>query len=336
MARLSDLVREQSVMKARNGAASPGDRDPPAADYGSAQRWSAAARQQVRLVGEAVRSHVSPRLEAFPDLARQVVQELQGGDEYVRWALQGHTEEYLVDNALHVAVFGVKVGIGLGYSSDELERLALAGFLHDIGMWTLSDSLIEKAGPLTEEEKVALRAHPERGRRILAGLGNSYEWISTITAQEHERWDGSGYPCRLKGPQIAEQAQIIGVADVFDALTTARPYRKNIAPHQALRELLVHAKPTFSHRVLKSLGDQVTLYPVGTAVRLNTGEIGTVSRINPRYPLRPILAIKRDGGAGINGIGTELDLAQATSRYIVEVLQAAGGAEEKRKYATDN
>jgi HD-GYP domain-containing protein (c-di-GMP phosphodiesterase class II) len=251
-----------------------------------------------------------------------LVQGLHQSDEYVRWALKGQTDDYLVDNALHVAVLGVKVGIGLHYSDEELERLASAGLLHDVGMWTLPVGLIEKAGSLSEEERVALRAHPERGRRILAGLGSSCEWLSTIGAQEHERWDGSGYPCRLKGTQIAEQAQIIGVADVFDALITARPYRKNIAPHQALRELLVHEKAAFSHRVLKALGDQVTLYPVGTAVRLNTGEIGTVARVNPRYPLRPILAVPRDERSGRSGETSELDLARATSTHIVEVMQA--------------
>lgn len=323
MARLSDLVREQSFEPRSDGeSTSRSEEAADAAERESAERWYAAARQEVRRVGEAVRSNASPRFEAFADLAKQLVQELHQSDEYVRWALKGQTDDYLVDNALHVAVLSVKIGIGLHYPDKELERLALAGLLHDIGMWTLPASLIGKAGSLTEEERVALRAHPERGRRILAGLGSSCEWLSTISAQEHERWDGSGYPCRLKGAQIAEQAQIIGVADVLDALITARPYRKNMAPHQALRELLVHAKATFSHRVLKALGDQVTLYPVGTTVRLNTGEIGTVSRVNPLSPLRPILMIPGDGRAGLNGEASELDLSQAISMHIVEVLQA--------------
>lgn len=323
MARLSDLVREPSFGPRGGGEAeSRSDAAVGVVERESAQRWYATTRQEVRRVGEAVRSNARPRLETFPDLARQLVQELHQSDECVRWALKGQTDDYLTDNALHVAVFSVKVGIGLQYSNEELERLALAGLLHDIGMWTLPASLIEKSGSLTEEERVALRAHPERGRRILADLGSSCEWLSTISAQEHERWDGSGYPCRLKGTQIAEQAQIVGVADVFDALITARPYRKNMAPHQALRELLVHAKATFSHRVLKALGDQVTLYPVGTAVRLNTGEIGTVSRVNPRYPLRPVLVIPKDGRSGASEEASELDLAQAASMHIVEVLQA--------------
>lgn len=318
MARLSDLVREQSFKSQAGGEAmSRSEAVVRASECASPQRWYTAARREVQRVGEAVRVNERLRTEGVADLAKQLVQALQQDDEYVRWALKGQTDDYLVDNALHVAVVGVKIGIGLHYSDEELTRLAMAALLHDIGMWTLPASLIAKAGPLTEEERDALRSHPERGRRVFANLGSSHESLSTISAQEHERWDGSGYPCRLRGAQIAEQAQIIGAADVFDAMITERPYRKRIAPHQALRELLVHGKAAFSHRVLKTLADQITLYPVGTGVRLNTGEIGTVSKVNPRYPLRPILAISKPSGEA-----SEMDLSQATSTHIVEVLQS--------------
>lgn len=322
MARLSDLVREQTS-SARGGDETPLRDDQAAAsvEEGRAARWYAAARREVRGAGDAIRLHEPPRIEVYGELAQQLVSALRQGDEFVRWALQGRTEDYLVDNAVHVAVLSVKIGIGLQYSDKELERLAVAALLHDLGMWTLPAALIEKPGMLTDEERVAVRSHPERGRRALAGLGMFGEWLSTVSAQEHERWDGSGYPCRLNGSQIAEPAQIIGVADVFDALITARPYRKRITPHQAIRELMVHAKTMFPHRVLKSLGDQITLYPVGTAVRLNTGEVGTVSKVNPRYPLRPSLAVTGDGSSGTSKARKELDLAQAISIHIAEVLQ---------------
>ena len=243
------------------------------------------------------------------------MQLLNHSDELVGWALSGQTEDYVVDNALHVAVLAAKVGMGLKYSQDELERLVLAGLLHDLGMWTLPVSLIEKRETLSEEERDLLRTHPERGRRILASQGGVFEWVSTISAQEHERWDGSGYPCRLKDKQIAEPAQIIGMVDTVDAMVTMRPYRQRLTPHQVVRELLLHAKATFSLRVLKGLGDQITLYPIGTHVRLNTGESGTVTRINSRYPLRPVVTISKVGEA------SDVDLSRGLSTHIVEVLQ---------------
>lgn len=326
MARLSDLVREQPAEPFRQGAAEQSHARIARGGRDSACKWYAMAKEELSRVRDAIRANVSPQLDRCHELAGALVRELHQSDECVQCALHGQTDDYMVGNAVHVAVIGVKIGVGLHYTREDLEGVALAGMLHDVGMWTLPASLIEKAGTLTTEEQVAVRAHPERGRRILAGLGESYAGLSSITAQEHERWDGSGYPCRLKGTQITEQAQIIGLADVFDALITARPYKKNIAPHHALRELLVHGKQTFSHRVLKALGDQVTLYPIGTAVRLNTGEIGTVSRVNPRYPLRPTIMVSHDGGMGRDGHGSELDLGRQASVYIVEVLQAADAA----------
>jgi HD-GYP domain-containing protein (c-di-GMP phosphodiesterase class II) len=105
------------------------------------------------------------------------------------------------------------------------------------------------------------------------------------------------------------------MVDTVDAMVTMRPYRKHLTPHQVVRELLLHAKATFSLRVLKGLGDQITLYPIGTHVRLNTGEIGTVTRVNSRYPLRPVVTISKAGEA------SDVDLSRGLSTHIVEVLQ---------------
>jgi HD-GYP domain-containing protein (c-di-GMP phosphodiesterase class II) len=322
VARLSDLVRGPSLRPPSDGdSAQP--INPTGADNGSesARRWYAEARQELRRIRDGIRGHLDPPLTVCEDLARSLAQEIQDSDECLRLALRGHTDDYSVDNALHVAVLSATLGAGMRYSRQDVAQLALTGLLHDVGMWTLPAALHDKAGRLTAEELDAVRAHPERGRRILAGLGGVYGWVSGIVAQEHERWDGSGYPCRLKGADIAEQAQIIGLADVFDALVTARPYKKAIAPHQALRELLVHGKQAFSHAVLRVLGDYVTLYPVGTDVRLNTGEIGRVVKVNPRYPLRPRLEIPGEGRAGTPGRRGELDLSVTASVHIVEVLQ---------------
>lgn len=278
--------------------------------------WCVATRQELGKIREAVRSSKNPPLTGCIGLAGQLVRLLDQNDDPVKWALDGQTEDYVLDNALHVAILGVKVGMGLQYSRQDLERLALAGLLHDIGMWTLPAGLVEKSDALSEEERDILRTHPERGRRILAGQGGVFEWVSTIGVQEHERSDGSGYPCRLKDRQIAEPAQIIGMVDTLDAMVTVRPYRNRLTPHQGVRELLLHAKTRFSLRVLKGLGDHITLYPIGTDVRLNTGQIGTVTKVNSRYPLRPVVTISRLGET------SETDLSRGLSTHIVEILQA--------------
>ncbi len=313
MARLSDLIREQAPDSQSGGALSSKERS---SLQNIDRSWCASTRQQLWKIREAVRSSKSPQLTGCIDLAGQLVQLLEHSDELVRWALDGQTEDYLIENALHVAVLGAKVGMGLHYSQQDLERLVLAGLLHDIGMWALPVAIVEKREALSEEERDILRTHPERGRRILSDQGGIFEWVSTISAQEHERLDGSGYPCRLKDRQIAEPAQIIGMVDTLDATVTMRPYRKRVTPHQGVRDLLLHAKTTFSLRVLKELGDQITLYPIGTDVRLNTGGIGTVTKVNSRYPLRPVVTISKLGET------SDVDLSRGLSTQIVEVLQA--------------
>lgn len=312
MARLSDLIRERARDSQNGGALSP---ELGSSSLNADRAWCVSTRQELRRIREAVRSSKTPQFTGCSELARQLVQLLNLSDELVRWALNGQTEDYVLDNGLHVAVLGAKVGMGLQYSEQNLERLVLAGLLHDIGMWTLPESLAEKREALPDEERDLVRTHPERGRRILASQGSVLEWVSTIIAQEHERCDGSGYPCRLKGRQIAEAAQIIGMVDTLDAMVTLRPYRKRLTPHQGVRELLLHAKTMFSLPVLKALGDQITLYPIGTDVRLNTGENGTVTKVNSRYPLRPLVVIAKPGES------SEVDLSRATSTHIVEAIQ---------------
>ncbi len=312
MARLSDLIRERTPDWQKGGEALPSKMGSPSLH--TDRSWCVSARQELSKIRETLRSRRSPQLTGCTELAGQLVQLLNHGDELVRWALDGQTEDYVLDNALHVAVLGAKVGMGLQYVQQDLERLALAALLHDIGMWILPESLVQKKDTLSEEERDILRTHPERGRRILVDQGGVFEWVSTISAQEHERWDGSGYPCRLREKQIAEPAQIIGIVDTLDAMVTTRPYRKRLTPHQGVRELLLHAKTTFSLRVLKGLGDQITLYPVGTELRLNTGETGTVTKVNSRYPLRPIVTFLKFGEA------QNVDLSNIPSTHIVEVL----------------
>jgi HD-GYP domain-containing protein (c-di-GMP phosphodiesterase class II) len=312
VARLSDLIREQ--------ASHPqGSRTLPhqaaASSFQADGSWITSTRKEIIRIKEAICSNKIPDVKSCAIHAEQIVQLLQHSEDLVGWALNGQTDNYLVDNALHVAALATRVGIGLHYREQDLERLALAGLLHDVGMWTVPELLVAKRGVLSEEERDVIRTHPERGRRILTGQGNVFEWIASISAQEHERWDGSGYPCRLKGKQIEEAAQIIGIVDTLDAMVTTRPYRNSISPHQAMRELLLHGKTTFSLPVLKAMGNQITLYPIGTVVRLNTGETVTVTKTNSRYPLRPVVTLTKFGEA------SELDLSQGISRHIVEVLQ---------------
>jgi uncharacterized protein YwbE len=281
--------------------------------------WYHEAEEALGEIATAVEKHRSISLERLETLAGGVVSSLQDNDELVVEALAGPSGSPLITNLTNVAILGTKVGIGLGYYGVELHQLALAGFVHDIGLFAVPKSLITKAGRLTQDERALIERHPELGYQVLEKCGPAYHWLAQVTRQAHERFNGWGYPNRLTGREISEMALILGVVDVFDALVSERPYRRRLLPHQAVKELLVAERKTFPREILKALVEQFSVYPLGTTVRLTTGEVGTVIKVNGRYPLRPV--VRMENQQGYEGrCSCEMDLSGAPLVSIAEIL----------------
>ena len=209
-------------------------------------------------------------------LAKDIADSIGRNDQLVVQALAGPSGSTLITNLINVSILATKVGSGLGYYGEELERLTLAGLVHDIGLFAVPPSVVTKSGRLTHEERTLIEQHPELGYQLVHKLGPEWEWLAEVVRQAHERWNGRGYPNRLKGRDIHEMAQIIGAVDVFDALVTPRPYRRRFFPHEAVRELLVVERSAFPREIVKALVEQLSAYPLGTLVRLTTGEVGSV------------------------------------------------------------
>ncbi len=141
---------------------------------------------------------------------------------------KGHSER--------VAEYSMMIAEKMGLSGNLIERLRMAGLLHDIGKIGTYDNLLDKAGKLTEEELKLVRQHPDRGCEIIAPI-NEFRDILPAVRHHHERWDGTGYPCGLKGEEIPLIARILCIADSFDTMTADRPYRPSIGLDNAVREL---------------------------------------------------------------------------------------------------
>jgi hypothetical protein len=281
--------------------------------------WYHKAQSELSEMATAVQEHRSISLEPLETLAGDVVSSLQRNDELVVQALAGPSGSPLITNLINVAILGTKVGSGLGYYGEELHKLALAGFVHDIGLFAVPKSLIAKAGRLTQDERALIERHPELGYQVLEKCGPAYHWLAQVTRQAHERFNGRGYPNRLTGREISEMAQILGVVDVFDALVSERPYRRRLLPHEAVKELLVAERQTFPREILKSLVEQFSVYPLGTIVRLATGDVGTVIKVNSRYPLRPV--VRMEDQQGYEGrCSCEMDLSRTPLASIAEIL----------------
>jgi diguanylate cyclase (GGDEF)-like protein len=158
-----------------------------------------------------------------------------------------------------VAELSVAVGARLGISGDRLERLRLAGLLHDVGKIGVADAILQKTGPLAEDEQLAMAEHVKTGQAILvaAELSTEAAWIF----QHHEWYDGTGYPNELSGEEISLEARIISVADAFEAMTGPRPYRESITTDDALAELRDSAGSQFDVRCVDALAAAVQNFP---------------------------------------------------------------------------
>ena len=200
---------------------------------------------------------------------------------------------YIYGHSVNVGIYSGVIGKAKGFSFDELKELILCGLLHDIGM-TKVLNIAQKPTKLTEPEFEEIKKHSEYIKHEVNKLDLPFELqqklISVIT-QVHERVDGSGYPNGIQIDDIHLYARIIGVADVYEAMTHPRPYRDRILPHNAVVALVDQAKNQLDSQIVKLFVDRISIFPVGSYVKLNTGEIARVISTNISFPVRPIVKI---------------------------------------------
>lgn len=163
-------------------------------------------------------------LDSAEEVLRSLALMIEARDSYT----DGHCQR--------LSRYATELGLRLSLDEDDLHALARGGYFHDIGKIAIPDAILLKPGPLTAREQERMREHPVVGDRLCGNL-RALSRVRAIVRHHHERLDGSGYPDALSGDQIPLLAQIIGIVDVYDALTTVRPYRAPLDPPLALAEL---------------------------------------------------------------------------------------------------
>jgi HD-GYP domain-containing protein (c-di-GMP phosphodiesterase class II) len=162
-------------------------------------------------------------------------------------------DEYTASHSRGVVELAVQVGEKLRLDPYELRRVEFAALLHDVGKIAIPDEIINKPGPLSEEEWDVMRTHTIRGQEYLAKVGGVLGEVGDIVRASHERWDGLGYPDGVSGPSIPLAARIVSCCDAFNAMTTERPYRMPMSQEVALRELVDNAGTQFDPHVVRTL-----------------------------------------------------------------------------------
>ena len=192
--------------------------------------------------------------------------------------------------------------------------------MHDVGKTMISQKILEKPERLSRDEFEEIRKHPLYGYNILLEGEKISEISSMIVYTHHERYDGGGYPQGLTGDKIPQLAVVTSLADVYDALTTDRPYRKSLLPYDAMRIIISHTYSNFSQEAVRFLLKVMSIYPLGSLVQLNTREIGLVIKVNEHALVRPTIRILIDSHGEIISPSQiqDIDLSKNTSKFVVK------------------
>jgi HD-GYP domain-containing protein (c-di-GMP phosphodiesterase class II) len=202
--------------------------------------------------------------------------------------------ELTLDRALGVSIYMITFGRFLQLPREQLDLLGMLGLLLDVGKVRLPAGLLEKTETLTEEERQACQMHVRHSVDILKETAGLPAELPGLTALHHERYDGTGYPEGLRGPDIGLFGSIAGLIDCFDALTRSRPYAEPLSPSNALSKLYDWRDTLFDGSLVQQLIQCIGIYPVGAAVELNTGEIGIVIAQNLVRRLQPRVMVVLD------------------------------------------
>lgn len=228
-------------------------------------------------------------------------------------------DTYTFAHSVNVAILSSLLGVLLKLSREEQIKLTLGGLLHDIGKITVPYEILTKAGHLTDDEWSVMQGHPEAGRQRLKKMFPNDTLLSTIALQHHEHIDGSGYPNHLKGEQIHRYGRIVAIADVYDALTSVRPYKRAYTPSVAHRLMATCSPGHFDLDLLKLFFDNVAIYPVGTILKTQDG-YAIVKKVEFGYTLTPVVCVFANREGKLLNTPSDLDLKEAPKGMLDGVI----------------
>jgi HD-GYP domain-containing protein (c-di-GMP phosphodiesterase class II) len=224
----------------------------------------------------------------------------------------GKQEDYLYAHSVNASILATNLGLAFGYGRSELINLCVSSLVHDLGYLKLPQEIINKPSKLTKEEFNHVKKHTILGLELLSQIEGIPECATDVVHQHHERVDGSGYPDGKRGDEISDYAKIVAIAEVYEAITHPRPYRREkIIPYQAVKTIVQEEKNSFAPEFVKVFLNSVSPYPPGSFVLLNSGAIGRVISVNKNLALRPIVEIFFDADGKPPETPMRIDLAKA-------------------------
>jgi HD-GYP domain-containing protein (c-di-GMP phosphodiesterase class II) len=276
---------------------------------------------QLRKAFDDVQTGQSLDLDAIKDTVINIIDEVLANARILVNLTDIRTyDSYTFGHCVNVCVLSILTGHKLQLNELEMRDLAVGAILHDIGKVKVPKEVLQKPGPLTEEEFELVKKHTTHGFDILRHNNDLSILIAHIAYQHHERLQGQGYPRGLKDSQIHKYAQIVAVADSFDAMTSERVYRGAIPPVKAVATLREMSGDFFAPEVVEALVSTIAIYPIGSWVRLTSGHIGVVVDVNNKHPNLPVVRLVFNPRGEKIGTLTEVDLITVNDLFIESVF----------------
>jgi putative nucleotidyltransferase with HDIG domain len=224
------------------------------------------ARQTIKEIGPDLRQVLDDaRLKACfaDDAARSAVERIMSGTADNAGALIAvarlkEKDEVTFLHSLAVSALMITFGRGLGHGEDDVRLLGLGGLVHDLGKMAIPDEILTKSGKLSAQEMDLIRGHPQRGYEMVSSAGTAPPEVLDICRHHHERYDGAGYPGRLSGKKIPYVARLAAICDVYEALTTIRPYKRAFSQAEAIN-MMMSSPGHFDGRLLSAFVSKMVI-----------------------------------------------------------------------------
>lgn len=290
--------------------AMPPARTAMAEELGRAAALCRAARGATESMFSEARLGNAIDLHACVPLVNQIADSVARNPEaLISLARLKHSDDYTYMHSVAVCALMVALAQALGMDEAACRDAGMAGLLHDIGKAQVPLDILNKPGKLTDAEFATIRRHPERGYLLLSQGGGASAAVLDVCLHHHEKIDGSGYPGQLQGEEISLMARMGAVCDVYDAITSDRPYKPGWDPAESVARMIAW-KGHFDHRVLSAFITILGIYPTGALVRLRSGRVGIVVEQNPDALTKPVVKVFYSSKSRTHVAVERIDLAQ--------------------------
>ena len=261
---------------------------------------------------------VESKQELHDNIEKIVDELLENKDVMVNMIDLKNFDNYTYAHSVNVAVLSIIIGIALDLNRNTLIKLGLGAILHDIGKIFINKGILNKPGKLTEVEFSKIKKHSMLGYKYIRDRFKLPTISHGAILEHHERYDGTGYPANKCGEDITFFGRIVAIADVYDALTSRRPYRKAMNPADSLEYIMGNSGTAFDSDLVEVFVHKIAPYPVGTTVVLSNGYIGIVLENYELLSLRPKIRVFKIGNKEVTPF--EINLKDDYSYLNVTIL----------------